>query len=56
VKQARVRQPKGVVELPLEGFPPVIFSVFHHARPTPLAQLFIDESQALAEELFGPEL
>jgi DNA-binding transcriptional LysR family regulator len=56
VKQARIRLPKGVIELPLEDFPPVMFSVFHQARPSPLAQLFIAESQALAEELFGPAL
>lgn len=55
VKLARVRMPKGVVELPLDDFPPVVFSVFHHLRPSPLAQLFIAESRALAEELFGPE-
>ena len=55
VKLARVRLPKGVLELPLEGFPPVVFSVFHQARPSLLVKLFIDESRALANELFGPE-
>ena len=55
VKLARVRLPKGVVELPLEDFPPVVFSVFHLARPSPLAKLFIEESQELALERFGPE-
>jgi hypothetical protein len=38
----------------LEGFPPVVFSVFHRVRPSPLAELFIEESLALAGELFGP--
>lgn len=55
VKQARIRLPKGVVELPLEGFPPVVFSVFHQARPGGLAKLFIEESRALARELFGAD-
>ncbi len=55
VKQARIRLPKSVVELPLDDFPPVVFSVFHHARPSALARLFIEEGRALAEELFGPE-
>ncbi len=55
VKLARVRLPKGVIELPLTGFPPVVFSVFHQPRPSALVRLFIEESRALAEELFGPE-
>lgn len=54
VKLARIRIPKGVVELPLQDFPPVVFSVFHRSKPSPLAELFIKESLGLAEELFGP--
>ncbi len=55
VKLARVRLPKGVMELPLTGFPPVVFSVFHQTRPSELVKVFIEESRTLAEELFGPE-
>ena len=54
VELVRVRKPKGIIELPLEGFPPVVFSVFPRVRPSPLAELFIEESLALARELFGP--
>lgn len=54
VKVARIKLPKGVIELPLEGFPPVLFSVFHQPRTTPLVETFIQECLILAEELFGP--
>jgi DNA-binding transcriptional LysR family regulator len=54
VKLARIRLPKGVIEIPLEGFPPVTFSVFHQPRTTPLVDTFISECRLLAEELFGP--
>lgn len=55
VCHARPRLPKGVRELPLTDFPPVVFSVFHSAKPTDLARLFIEESRLLADELFGSE-
>jgi len=55
VKLARIKLPKGVIELPLDGFPPVIFSVFHQPRTTPLVEIFIQECRLLAEELFGPD-
>jgi DNA-binding transcriptional LysR family regulator len=54
VKLARIRLPKGVIEIPLEGFPPVTFSVFHQPRTSPLVDTFISECRLLAEELFGP--
>lgn len=54
LKLARVKLPKNIIELPLDDFAPVVFSAFHTSRPSPLAELFIQESLVLAEELFGP--
>jgi DNA-binding transcriptional LysR family regulator len=56
VCHARPRLPKGVRELPLHDFPPVLFSVFHAAKPSELVRLFIEESRCLADELFGAEV
>ena len=49
----QMKLPPGVRELPLEDFPLIPFSALWMGRLTPLGESFLDESRALAVELFG---
>jgi DNA-binding transcriptional LysR family regulator len=45
--------PPGVRPLPLPGFPEVVFGAFTNDEPTPLAELFIAEAEAVARRMIA---
>jgi DNA-binding transcriptional LysR family regulator len=51
----QVKLPVGVKGIPLPGFPPVAFVTLWSGKLSPLSEIFVQEAEKLAKELFGGE-
>lgn len=51
----KVTPPAGVRAIPLDDFPTIPFNALWSGRPTPLAELFLEESRSLVRLLLGAE-